>query len=204
MDDDGSCRRKEADIKAAAYLSFIEMHHQTALLQHHQMASASLQTASGGGNTRFDVAAGFPFANHISPLWPPIRGAGFLPQQQVPELNAVGPGGLGSQQNFVPQWKMYDANSGTKQRALMEADDKSRIVKPSYTVRIRTENTVGVYDYKSDGKLPVDDKTSSVSSKESVRGADGAFDDGWCRSCYNRTGPCEAGLQNTCQVCICM
>ena len=197
MDDDGSCRRKEADFKAAC-LSYIN--HQNALLHHHQVAS-------GGGNSNFDITATFPYVRHISQhFWDPTGGAGLLSQQQVSELNAMGPGGIGLHQNFLPQQQMSDGNSGTLQRALAETNDKRRIVKTSYPGGITMENTViGIGDYKKDVNLPMDDKTvSSIRSKELVRATEGVQDGGWCRSCRYRTGPCEAGLQNTCQVRTCM
>ena len=195
MDDDGSCRRKEAELKAA----YLYINHQNALMQHHQMAS-------GVGNSNYDITATFPYVRrHISPhFWDPTGGGRMLSQQQVLELNAMGPGGLGLHQNLVPQQQMSDGNPGTLQRASAETNDKRRIVKTSYPSGIAMENTViGIGDYKKDVNLPLDDKTvSSVRSKELVRATEGVQDVGWCRSCRYLTGPCEAGLQNTCQVCM--
>ncbi|KAI0213091.1 hypothetical protein LSAT2_001922 [Lamellibrachia satsuma] len=182
MDDDGSGGRKEADIEAA-YFSL--MHRGATLMQQHQVTS--LQAANGGGNSSFDITAGFPYGRHFSPHWPPIGGAGLLSQQQVSELNTVGPGGLEPRPTFVPQWKLLDV---AQHPALTETDDKIRIVKPTY----------GVYDNKRDRQLHMDGKTTrSVRSKESPAATEGAFDGGWCGSCCNRTGPCEGGLQNTCK-----
>ena len=195
MDDDGSCRRKEADLKA--YLSYIN--HQNALLQHHQVAS-------GGGNSNFDITAAFPYVRHISPhFWDPTGGAGLLSQQQVSELTAMSASGLRLHQNLVPQRQVSDGTSGTLQRALAETNDKRRIVKTNYPGGITMENTViGIGDYKKDVNLPMDGKTvSSVRSEELVRATEGVQDVGWCRSCRYRTGPCEAGSQNTCQVRVC-
>ena len=183
MDDDGSGGRKEADIDAA-YFSL--MHRGATLMQQHQVTS--LQAANRGGNSSFDITAGFPYGRHFSPHWPPIGGARLLPQQQVSELNAVGPGGLEPSPTFVPQWKLLDV---VQHPALTETDDKIRIVKPTY----------GVYDNKRDRQLHMDGKsTRSVRSKESPAATESAFDGGWCGSCCNRTGPCEGGLQNTCKV----
>ena len=173
--------------------------------QQHQMApSASLPATSGGGDNHFDISAGFHHAHAISPLWSPMGGAGLMLHRQVSELNTIRPG---LQQPFVPQRNILDPNSVIQRTGLMEAIVKSRVVEPPRADSITIEELivgVGDCDNVREQRLSVDDRTtSSAKRKEPTRATEGTFDGRWCHSCCNRTGPCEAGVHNSCQVCMC-
>ena len=203
MDGDESSKRKEADInKTAAYLSLVHRH--ATFLQHHQVAPpASLPAASEGGDSHFDISAGFQNAHSISPLWSPMGGAGLMPQGQVSELNTIDPG---LQQPFVLQRNVLGPNSVIQQTGLAETAVKSKFIEPTLADSNAVDDCViRVEDYNNvrEQQLSVGDSTtSSVKRNKPTTAKEGAFDGRWCSSCCNRTGPCEAGVQNSCQVCV--